>query len=69
MQLHPSAMRQVQRLIAEGRVGPYPYGIALEVWISEIARIERERQLELLPSVGWGTKETTQSEIDRQLES
>ena len=69
MQLHPSVMRQVKRLIAEGRVGPYPFGIALEVWIEEIARKERERQLELLPSVGWGNAEMTQSEINRQLKS
>ena len=47
MQLHPNAMRQVKRLIAEGRVGPNPYGIALEVWVNEIERIRKLSQMEL----------------------
>ena len=47
MELHPSAVRMVAELIAEGRAGRSPYGIALELWVNEIERIRKLSQMEL----------------------
>jgi hypothetical protein len=47
MQLHPSAVRMVAELIAEGRAGRSPYGIGLELWVNEIERIRKLSQMEL----------------------
>ena len=41
MALHPEAVAIVKRLIAEGRVGPRPLGVALEVWLAAIAQQEQ----------------------------
>ena len=69
MRLRWDEIRRVLELKEQQGKDDGGYERSLELWRAEIARTERARQLELLPSVGWGTKEMTQSEIDRQLDS